>query len=92
MRRLGYRFPGLAAARFVRGVVGVYDFTPDGQPIVDGPLGVAGYYVAAGLNGKSFKSAPALGLGVAELVLDGAATSVDIAHLRLARFMPPRAS
>lgn len=84
--RLAHRFPRLRTSKLVRGVVGLYDFTPDGQPIVDGPLGIEGYYVAAGFSGIGFKSAPSTGLGLAELVLDGRATSVDIGHLRLARF------
>ena len=83
---LGYRFPALARSRFIRGVVGLYDFTPDGLPIIDGPFEIDGYYVAAGFSGAGFKSAPATGLGLAELVLDGRATSVDIEFLRLSRF------
>lgn len=92
LRRLGHRFPRLAGAKLVRGVVGLYDFTPVGQPIIDGPLGLEGYYVAAGFSGVGFKSAPATGLGLAELVLDGKATSVDLDHLRLARFAPSPAA
>lgn len=84
--KLAHRFPRLLTSQLVRGVVGLYDFTPDGWPIIDGPLGVAGYYVAAGFSGIGFKTAPATGLGLAELVLDGRATSVDLEHLRLARF------
>jgi sarcosine oxidase, subunit beta len=83
---LAHRFPSLESARIVRGVVGLYDFTPDGQPIVDGPLGLRGYYVAAGFSGSGFKSAPMTGLAMAELILDGKASSVDIEHLRFARF------
>ena len=89
MRALAHRFPRLASARLVRGFAGLYDFTPAGQPIIDGPLGLAGYYVAAGFSGTGFKSAPATGLGLAELVLDGHASSVDLSHLTLARFGPP---
>jgi sarcosine oxidase subunit beta len=86
---LGYRFPALRESVLRRAVTGLYDFTPDGQPIVDGPIGgLAGYYLAAGFSGVGFKSSPAVGLAMAELVLDGAATSVDIAHLRLSRFAP----
>jgi sarcosine oxidase subunit beta len=84
--RLAHRFPRLRPSKLVRSVVGLYDFTPDGQPIVDGPLGLDGYYVAAGFSGIGFKSAPSTGLAIAELVLDGRATSVDIEHLRLSRF------
>jgi len=90
LAKLAHRFPGASAAKIVRGHVGLYDFTPDGQPIVDGPLGgITGYYVAAGFSGVGFKSSPATGLGMAELVLDGKATTVSIDHLRLARFATP---
>ena len=83
---LGYRFPALSESILRRGVTGLYDFTPDGQPIVDGPLcGIAGYYLAAGFSGVGFKSSPAIGLAMAELVLDGA-SSIDIDHLRWSRF------
>jgi sarcosine oxidase subunit beta len=84
--KLAHRFPALLRSQLVRGAVGLYDFTPDGQPIIDGPIGVTGYYVAAGFSGIGFKSAPATGLGLAELVLDGRATTVDIEHLRCERF------
>lgn len=84
---LCHRFPSLRNSVPVRGVVGLYDFTPDGHPIVDGPIGgLQGYYVAAGFSGAGFKSAPALGLGVAELVLEGKPTSVDLNFLRRDRF------
>ena len=84
---LGYRFPALSESLLRHGVTGLYDFTPDGQPIVDGPLcGIDGYYLAAGFSGVGFKSSPAIGLAMAELVLDGRASSVDIGHLRWSRF------
>lgn len=80
------RWPKLAAgATLVRGVVGLYDFTPVGQPIIDA-MPLPGYYVACGFSGTGFKSAPATGLGLAELVLDGKAHSVDLSHLTMARF------
>jgi hypothetical protein len=87
-RALAHRFPRLAGSRLVRGVVGLYDFTPVGQPIIDGPIGLEGYYVACGFSGVGFKSAPATGLGLAELVLDGRPKTVDLSHLSLARFAP----
>lgn len=83
---LAERLPALGESVFRRGVTGLYDFTPDDQPIIDGPFGVAGYYVAAGFSGVGFKSAPATGLGMAELILDGRASTVDIAHLKYLRF------
>lgn len=90
---LGYRIPALREVVIRRGVTGLYDFTPDGQPIVDGPIGgIEGYYLACGFSGVGFKSAPAVGLGLAELVLDGRSSSVDIEHLRYARFANPTAT
>lgn len=83
---LTHRFPSLRDARIVRGVVGIYDFTPDGWPVLDGDLGLEGYYVAAGFSGAGFKSSLSTGLGIAEMVLDGKATSVDIDFLRRERF------
>ena len=84
---LTHRFPSLRGSVPVKGVVGIYDFTPDGHPIVDGPIGgLQGYYVAAGFSGAGFKSSPALGLGMAEMVLKGQATSVNLDFLRLSRF------
>jgi sarcosine oxidase subunit beta len=80
------RLPAMAEAKLVGGVVGLYDFTPDGQPIVDGPLGIDGYYVAAGFSGSGFKSAPATGLALAELILEGRARTVDIDLWRYDRF------
>ncbi|MBT9582698.1 FAD-binding oxidoreductase [bacterium] len=86
---LSHRFPSLSLARPVRGVVGLYDFTPDGHPIVDGPLGLEGYYVAAGFSGAGFKSSPALGLGLAEMILHGQPRTVNLDFLKLSRFDKP---
>lgn len=85
-RALTHRFPSLGLAQLVKGVVGLYDFTPDGHPIVDGPLGLEGYYVMAGFSGAGFKSAPALGLGMAEKILQGEAKTVNLDFLKLSRF------
>lgn len=83
---LAHRFPILGTAQLVRGVVGLYDFTPDGHPIVDGPIGLDGYYVAAGFSGAGFKSSPMMGLGLAELILKGKAETVNIDFVSFARY------
>lgn len=82
----GHRFPLMAAAQLVEGVVGLYDFTPDGHPIIDGPIGLDGYYVGAGFSGAGFKSSPMTGLGLAELVLKGQPESVNLDFLSYSRF------
>lgn len=83
---LAHRFPSLRLSRPVRGVVGLYDFTPDGHPVVDNRLGLDGYLVAAGFSGAGFKSSPAYGLALSEMLLDGESTTLNLDFLRLSRF------
>jgi sarcosine oxidase subunit beta len=62
--------PRLQAVAFSDLVPGVYDVTPDHDPIL-GPLAEApGLWVAAGFSGHGFMLAPAVGRLVAESVLD----------------------
>jgi sarcosine oxidase subunit beta len=66
-------------------VGGVYDMTPDHQPIVDGVPGHDGVFVAAGFSGHGFMFAPVVGEGVARLVLGEGADEL-IGELGFARF------
>jgi sarcosine oxidase, subunit beta len=65
---------------------GIYDVTPDWEPVIGGVPGADGLYVAAGFSGHGFKLAPAVGLSLAELVLDGAVSSFDLSLLDPLRF------
>jgi sarcosine oxidase, subunit beta len=80
---LAHRFPSLAGSQLARGIVGIYDFTPDGHPIVDNRLGLQGYLLAAGFSGAGFKSSPVIGERVADMLVNGAAGPE---FLRYARF------
>ncbi|HZO29698.1 MAG TPA: FAD-binding oxidoreductase [Chloroflexota bacterium] len=84
--RMGRRLPSLANLTLVRGEAGLYDMSPDTRAIIDAAPGVAGLYLAAGFSGTGFKKAPAVGLGLAELVTAGRATSVDLAPFHFSRF------
>jgi sarcosine oxidase subunit beta len=65
---------------------GGYDgITPDQHPMI-GAAGPAGFYVDCGFSGTGFKIAPAVGLGLAELILDGTAKSVDLSIFTPQRF------
>jgi sarcosine oxidase subunit beta len=65
---------------------GGYDgITPDQRAIL-GPAGPEGFYLVCGLSGTGFKIGPAVGACMAELILDGRATTVDISPFRLDRF------
>lgn len=65
---------------------GGYDgITPDQHPIL-GAAGPDGFYLNCGHSGTGFKTAPAVGLCMAELIVDGAAKTVDISSLAPGRF------
>lgn len=80
------RFPLLAKAGLLREWAGLYEVTPDAHPIIDGPAGPAGFYIAAGFSGHGFMHGPITGVLMSELILDGGAHTLDIRQLRLSRF------
>lgn len=66
--RLMKRFPEVRFER-PRGAAGLYDVTPlDWNPVLD-RTDLAGYYVAIGTSGSSFKTAPVIGHAMAHLIL-----------------------
>jgi sarcosine oxidase, subunit beta len=85
-RELHWRLPAMAGGIWRGSWSSFYDFTPDGNPVVDRVPGHDGLIVATGGSGHAFKLAPALGLGVAELVCDGDVQSFDWSLLRFGRF------
>ncbi len=65
---------------------GGYDgITPDQHPVL-GTAGPDGFYLQCGFSGTGFKTAPAVGLCMAELILDGKASTVDISIYSPHRF------
>ena len=51
-----------------------------------GAAGPDGFYLDCGFSGTGFKTAPAVGLCMSELVLDGRAKTVDISIFSPHRF------
>jgi sarcosine oxidase subunit beta len=70
--------------RVRRGWAGLYAVTPDHHPIIEESL--PGFVQAIGFSGHGFQHAPATGQIVAELVLDGTASLVDVDRLGRERF------
>lgn len=62
--------------------------TRDGLPLIGPVPGVRGAYVATGHSVWGILNAPATGAALAELILDGAARSVDLAPFDPARLRP----
>ena len=83
---LAQRIPGMAEAEFRRGWSGLFTTTPDWHPILDAVPGIEGLYCAIGFSGHGFKLSPMVGVTMAELIVDGKASSVDISPLRFTRF------
>jgi sarcosine oxidase subunit beta len=79
-------FPPLAEAGIARAWSGLYEMTPDRHPIIGAAPGVEGFLLANGFSGHGFQHAPVVGKLLAEMVVDGRATTVDVSSLGLERF------
>jgi sarcosine oxidase, subunit beta len=80
------RFPLLARAGLLREWAGLYEVTPDSHPILGRTAHLEGYIIAAGFSGHGFMHGPIAGLLMAEVILDGAAQTLNIDQLDLERF------
>ena len=80
------RAPAFEEAKVRRGWAGFYEVTPDDNPLLGWVGEPAGLAVAAGFSGHGFMQGPAIGACLAELILDGAARTVDISAFRPSRF------
>jgi glycine/D-amino acid oxidase-like deaminating enzyme len=69
--------------------VGRDGITPDQRAIYSG-TNLNGFYLACGLSGTGFKTSPAAGASLVELILDGKPTTVNIAPFRFERFAEGR--
>ena len=65
--------------------VGRDGITPD-QRAIYSASGLDGFYLACGLSGTGFKTSPAAGASLVELILDGKPKTVDITPFRFSRF------
>jgi sarcosine oxidase subunit beta len=80
------RLPLLETAGVAARVAGLYEVTPDAHPIL-GRTPIDGFFVCAGFSGHGFMHGPACGLLLAEEILQGRATALNIDPLRYDRFV-----
>ena len=80
------RVPLLEKANILNGWAGLYDTTPDHHAIVGAVDEMKGLYLAVGFSGHGFMHSPAIGASLSEVILDGAARSVNLDALSLNRF------
>jgi sarcosine oxidase, subunit beta len=80
------RVPAFEKARIARGWAGLYEITPDNHAILGRHPGVEGLVLANGFSGHGFQHSPAVGKVIAELIVDGKATTIDISSMSIERF------
>jgi sarcosine oxidase subunit beta len=81
-------FPCLRDAKIIRSWAGWIDTSADNVPVISFVDEVPGLILACGFTGHGFGIAPAVGLFLSEMVLDGRA-SQDLSALAYDRFKPP---
>ncbi|HMD05084.1 MAG TPA: FAD-dependent oxidoreductase [Candidatus Binatus sp.] len=89
-KRLAQRIPAMADAQYSRGHAGIYDVSPDARAVIGPVPGVDALFVAAGFSGTGFKTAPAVGASMAELILTGKSTTVDLTPFGFERILSGR--
>ena len=81
----GRRLPVLERAGVRTAWAGLYESTPDHQAILGPVRDVEGFWCACGFSGHGFMQAPAVGLVLAQLLLDGR-SEVDVSRFGHDRF------
>jgi sarcosine oxidase subunit beta len=87
---LTHRIPALERASLARGYRAFDLYSADRHAILGAVPGIDGLYLATAFSGSGFKTSPAVGTCLAELIVDGRAHTVDIEAFRLARFAAGR--
>ncbi|WP_326909622.1 NAD(P)/FAD-dependent oxidoreductase [Sedimentibacter sp. MB31-C6] len=77
--------PPISKLRVVRQWAGLYNMTPDKQPIYEKSKDVEGFYMAVGFSGHGFMFGPITGIVMSEMILDEEPT-IDVSMLNLNRF------
>jgi sarcosine oxidase subunit beta len=81
------RAPGLKRLEFKDGWAGLYEVTPDSRPILGEHPQLANFVNCVGFSGYGIQLAPVAGKLVAEIIVEGKASTVrDISHLKMQRF------
>jgi len=88
--RFSRRFPTQENAKLRGGYTGVYDCSPDLQPLLGPVPGIDGLHIAAGFSGHGFKLSPVIGELIAERIVKGRTSLIDIDFFNPGRFAENR--
>lgn len=83
------RMPLLGNSGIKARQAGLYELTPDAHPII-GNTPVEGFHLLTGFSGHGFMQGPICGKLMAEILIDGKASTVDISMLDYKRFAEKR--
>jgi sarcosine oxidase, subunit beta len=81
------RVPVLRDMPIERGWAGLYEMTPDHHAMIGRHWGIENLYLCNGSSGHGVMHSPAIGTLLAEVILGGRASSLDIHALRPERFL-----
>jgi sarcosine oxidase subunit beta len=79
------RLPALGSAAVSHAWAGLYEMTPDHNPIIGAARDVRGFYTIAGFSGHGFQHSPAAGRVLADLIT-GRDPGIDVAPFAHDRF------
>ncbi|MEW6128631.1 MAG: FAD-binding oxidoreductase [Acidobacteriota bacterium] len=80
------RLPVLTDLGIAHAWAGLYEVSPDGNPIIDEAETVKGFYMINGFSGHGFQHSPAAGRLLADLMIDGVVKDLDISPFSFTRF------
>jgi FAD-dependent oxidoreductase domain-containing protein 1 len=80
------RVPAFKDVRLVEGWAGLYEMTPDHNPMIGEHPQLTGFFMANGFSGHGLMMAPATGKVVSELIRCGRSETIDISDLSIDRF------
>jgi sarcosine oxidase subunit beta len=89
MEAAAKRMPMLDNAGRMAGWAGLYEVTPDAHPIY-GLTDIQGFYIVGGFSGHGFMHGPISGKLMAEIILEGSSSTIDVSELDLNRFTEGR--
>jgi len=83
------RLPALADASVSHAWAGLYEMSPDANPIIGAVPGVEGFYLINGFSGHGFQHSPAAGRVLADVII-GRDPGLDLAPFSIGRFAAGR--
>jgi len=83
---MAHRIPAMERATLARGYRAFDGYSRDRHAVLGRVNGIDGLYLATAFSGSGFKIAPAVGICMAELIVEGRAKTVDIDAFSVDRF------